>query len=647
MQRKASLMKRIKSLIKATQDTTSRRLRSTPGYFFLIWRWSMWLYALIIIATSPTNPYYTINCILLVVTLIQTLVGTLYAPVFQFLLPTFPRLNLFRSRRKQALAEDEDPDILTPLVGTPNRYWNIAIYTLDVIICGVVTYLGGPFGTAPNFGSSSPFYRYGLSTAFAAALTYRYPGGLAAALGYDLFIVLGAIFPPFGSTYPHPGSIVTDVAGSLVDAPIAALLAAFVATLLASYTQTKHRDQANVRLQKAMRAVGETILRVANDQQQLLHKSAEQIRSGGRFQRVIVALVASSTEDENNEQPKIDTCIVAESDLSANLLPTRDDTPLAEVLRTQNKLLTFEPLATTEKLNYSIARLYLPFFKDGQVQMILGAESRRQKPFELRQEDFLRTVGSQLLIALDNIRLTEQTIQLVASAERGRMAREIHDGIAQLLYMLSLNAETCAAQIQRIAEASDEDRELLAPLAQQLDRQITISKQALWETRNYMFSLRPLMIGTTTLTQMLTNQLREFEAISGLSVRLEVEGTEIRPEGDKRRESKQAQVGAAIFRIVQEALTNAYKHAEASEMKVHLRYTPDGIEVVISDNGRGLEQSNYSYTLSTGGERQRFYSGHGINGMRERASELGGTLDITQMPAGGVQVQAWIPIASR
>jgi signal transduction histidine kinase len=396
-----------------------------------------------------------------------------------------------------------------------------------------------------------------------------------------------------------------------------------------------------------MRGVGETILRVAHDQQQLLHKSAEQIRSGGRFQRVVVVLITHNADDAHAKMPpEIEVCIAAEADPSPDILPSRNDAPLTEVLHTQKKLLTFESLASTERLDYGIARLYLPFFKDGQIQMILGAESRRQKPFELRQEDFLKTVGSQLLTALDNIRLTEQTIQLAAAAERGRMAREIHDGIAQLLYMLSLNAETCAAQIQRMAEASDEDEELLAPLAQQLDRQITIAKQALWETRNYMFSLRPLMIGTTTLTQMLSNQLREFEAISGLPARLEVEGTETLPEDNQHQASKQAQCGAAIFRIVQEALTNAYKHAKASEMTVHLRYATDGIEVVINDNGRGLPSSDYSYTPATGGERQRIYSGHGINGMRERAAELGGTLDVMQVPSGGVQVQAWIPTES-
>ena len=249
------------------------------------------------------------------------------------------------------------------------------------------------------------------------------------------------------------------------------------------------------------------------------------------------------------------------------------------------------------------------------------------------------------MVALENMRLTEQTVELAAAAERGRIAREIHDGVAQLVYMLSLNTETCAALAHRIVEASEEeeDKEVIEPLAERLDKLVTISKQALWETRHYMFTLKPLISGTSTLTQMLTSQLHEFETISGLPVRLEVEGEEEALNGDQRTMRKIAQVGTAIFRITQEALTNAYKHADATELQVHLRYLPRLIEVEICDNGKGLNTSEYRYDLSLDGEQQRIYSGHGMRGMRERAEELGGTLEVRQRATGGVSVQASLP----
>ena len=646
---------------KAFPDTTLRRLRNTPGYFFLIWRWVTWLYALVVILGSgPTykvSPVYHTCLYLLIIAFLQTLVVTLYAPVLQVILPRIGVLNILRSLRQQpqrAPAEGEEPPIPSPLVRTRNAYSDIAIYSMDVVICGLIMYYSGPFGMTPNFGVGSPFYRYGFSTAFAAAFAYRYKGGLAAAIGYDLFVILGAVIPAPGGP-PYHANII-DIAGSLIDAPLAAILAGYVVSLLGNITSSKKQVQMNGRREKALRDIGGIILRHINDKPLLLQKSAEAIRSGGHFQRLVLALVNTPSNEEQDDGTRLKT-----GDTSSSLLeietrinvdipvpepkmPDTDEALLKQLLQSGKKLITFEPLKGASDPREGYARLYMPFFKDGQVQMILGAENLRRTAFDSKQEEFLSTAGTQLLIALDNIRLTEQTVQLAATAERTRIAREIHDGIAQTIYMLSLNAETCATQAQRIVEASEEDAELVTPLADRLDKLVTISKQALWETRNYMFSLKPLMSGAMNLTQMLTNQLREFETISDLPVRLEVKGTEKSVDDDKKGARRQALVGAAIFRIVQEALTNAYKHADPTQLWVNLTYKPDGIDVEVCDNGRGLQAAYYSYDLSMNGERQRIYSGHGLRGMRDRAEELGGTFELVEMPEGGVKIHAWIPV---
>jgi signal transduction histidine kinase len=648
-------------MFKVILDTFLRRLRNTPGYFFLIWRWSMWLYALTVIVGSnqyyKNSPVYTTCLYLLIVTLFQSLIVTFYAPIFQFFLPRINKkhiLRYFHYKIRRARAEDEEPDITPPLPRTRNTYWDIAIYGLDVLICGLVMYYSGPFGIAPNFGVGSPFYRYGMSTAFAAAFAYRYKGGVAAAIGYDLFVILGALLPAptAGSTY-HPN--IVDFLGSLVDTPLAAILAAYLASLLAQYTKSKRLVQENVRQQKALRTIGEIILRQSGDKQRLLQKSAEAIRTGGHFQRLVLALVTTPPNEDADKKIyaekytataplEIDTCIDIDISMSEPKLPARNEADLTKVMQSSAKWQAFEPLTATPDAQEKYARLYLPFFKDGQISLVLGVESLRRTPFDTKQEEFLSTAGNQLLIALDNIHLTEQTVQLAATAERTRIAREIHDGIAQIVYMLSLNAETCATQAHRIVEASEEDAELVTPLAERLDKLVTVSKQALWETRNYMFSLKPLMSGSTTLTQMLTNQLHEFETISDLPVHLAVKGAEQNSNGDKKAAYRQAQVGAAIFRIVQEALTNAYKHANATQLWVNLTYTPNDIEVDVYDNGCGLQAAHYSYDLSTNGDLQRIYSGHGLHGMRDRAEELGGTFALTEVSEGGVKVQAQIPI---
>ena len=158
-----------------------------------------------------------------------------------------------------------------------------------------------------------------------------------------------------------------------------------------------------------------------------------------------------------------------------------------------------------------------------------------------------------------------------------------------------------------------------------------------------MFILKPLIHGTTTLTQMLTNQLHEFEVISGMPVQLVVDGIEERLNGDSKRTRKIAQVGTAIFRITQEARTNAYKHAEATHIQVSLNHRPHSVEVEIRDNGKGLDISSHSNGHRTDEEHTLIHSGYGIPGMRERAEELGGTFEVTQPPNGGVSVRVCIP----
>ncbi len=688
-------MSQSKKTFKAIPGTTLRRLRNTPSYFFLIWRWTMWFFALIwIVSNRYTGSPMQLAVFLLTVTFIQSLVVTLYAPVFQIFLPWLPGKNTFLSsrqrtasfqrnrrltkwsfRRLQPLAEDEDTDILTPLASTVNPYWNVALYAVDVIICGLVTYFGGGFGGNQPFGNASPFYRYGFSAAFAAAFAYRYPGALAASFGYEFFILLGLLLPPPGAVQHYiPNAI--DIESSFIDAPLSAILAAYLATLLSSYTKTKRELQDNARRQQALVRVGETLMRGASNREQLLQQSVAQIRQGGHFQRLVIGLISNTTDDEDSKNAIPEMSTHVESDVSDRDL-NKSTSLLQEVMIQGQKLNTFELLKDTND-GYGIARLYLPLFKDGKVQIALGAESKRQTPFGEKQEKFLTICGTQLLVALENIHLTEQTIQLAATAERGRIAREIHDGVAQLIYMLSISSETCAEHAHRLVAASEdeEDAEMLTPLAERLDKLVTISKQALWETRNYMFNLKPLMSGTMTLTEMLTNQLHEFEAISGLKTHLEVQDNpETAVEGQQkmlRRESssmslfrlktrlqaqdntkastedrhkmrKHGQTGAAVFRIMQEALTNAYKHAHATQITVRLSYLPQAIEIEIRDNGQGLPYAKQGYGLPAEGEHQRIYSGHGLQGMRERAKELGGTVEIISPARAGVIVRVTIP----
>ncbi|HLI70821.1 MAG TPA: GAF domain-containing sensor histidine kinase [Ktedonobacteraceae bacterium] len=640
------------SFWRAGAQSPLRQWRSTPTYFFLVWRWGTWIYALIWFFTlsNPLPNILPTLRICLVITFIQALIVTLYAPVSRILLTHFPsrrtraarhkeqnpirNLRRARWRNRQVAAIDEEARIIGPLVNTRNIYWNISIYILDVIICGLITYFSA-VNSYPPFGDGSPFYRYGLSAVLVAGFTYSYGGGLLAALGYSLFIIFGAFFHPpgqinFYSVLQNP----QDLVGSLIDAPLIALLAAYLANQLNKAILSKRQVQENARREQALRGVSEMMVMGISDQVQLLRQSVRAIRQGGHFEKLVIALV----RHDKGQEPRPDFDTYVEADVSDENHPDVSQELVSLVAKTGRQHMSFDSLSPTlDDSGYGIARLYQPFFKDNQVYLVIGAERTRLTPFDQRHEKFLATVGPQLIVALENIRLTAETAALATMAERGRIAREIHDGIAQLLYMLSLNSETCLELLERMPAAADNGNSTLAPLKHYLEKQVTISKQALWETRHYMFTLQPLISGDTTLTQMLTTQLHEFETISGLPARLEVEGQEETLNDDARRNQRRVQMGTAIFRITQEALTNVYKHAQASALEVRLCHQPDCVTIEVRDNGKGMPP------VSDGTDTDRLYSGRGLLGMRERAEELGGSFEIRPNPAGGTRVIVSIP----
>jgi signal transduction histidine kinase len=644
-------MNHMRRIFSGLPQSTLRQWRSTPTYIFLIWRWGTWLFALLWYLNLPkaTMPYVTpIMPICLALTFVYSLITTFYAPVSRVLFIQFsgrPRRmrQAHRSGRRnnrQLLDAREEARIISPLIDTHNHAWNIAIYCFDVLFCGLIMYFSAANESAP-FGEASPFYRFGLSAILVAGFTYGYRGGLLAALGYSLFAILGAfLYPPGQNTsvffYDRADHLGVDLLGSLIDAPIVAMLAAYLASQLNKAILSKRQVQEHDRRERALRGVSEILVMGSRNQVELLRRSVKAIRQGGRFEKLVIALV----RNEKGKEPRPDFDTYVETDVAAESLPDVSEELVSLVAKTERKHASFDALSETLDASiYGIARLYLPFFKDGKVYLVIGAERLRTTPFSERQEEFLQTVGPQLIVALENIRLTAETATLATLAERGRIAREIHDGIAQLLYMLSLNSETGLALVERVTSGlHGNENDALTTLKESLEKQVAISKQALWETRHYMFTLQPLINGNTTLAQMLTTQLHEFEAISGLKTHLKIEGQAEAFGGDARRNQRRLQVGTALFRITQEALTNAYKHAQASQVEVSLHYEPEHISVGISDNGRGMPG------VGTTSDGEKIYSGRGLRGMRERAAELGGTLEIRPGAAGGTCVAARIPI---
>ena len=205
----------------------------------------------------------------------------------------------------------------------------------------------------------------------------------------------------------------------------------------------------------------------------------------------------------------------------------------------------------------------------------------------------------------ENLKLQRKAreAELAAQAERDRVAREIHDGIAQSIYALSLNLETCA-------ELAKEDE---GPLWQQLQKLVPVAKNTLLETRHYIQDLGPLLSGAGDLQVMAENQVREFGAVSGTSVHLTVQG-----------QPSEVSVAAAmgVYRILQEGLANVLKHAQADEVNVALGFEAGSVRLSVEDDGVGIDMDGSN-------------PGHGLGNMRQRAEELGGSFNISGSPKRG------------
>lgn len=224
------------------------------------------------------------------------------------------------------------------------------------------------------------------------------------------------------------------------------------------------------------------------------------------------------------------------------------------------------------------------------------ARSRR-----LRVEEIQRLNGE-----LERTR--EQAAELAAEAERSRIARELHDTLAHGLTLMTLQATAGEALAGTDAAAA---RRALAAI-EDCGRAALAELDGIYEQAD--------VLAPPTLDELI-----DSVRAAGLRARLEVVGADRHvPDG----------VVMAAHRIVQEAVTNAVRHAAASELTIRLSRGPDVMEVQVVDNGAG----GVAPAAPAGG-------GRGLIGMRERASMYGGSLEAGPRPSGGFSVRARLPLA--
>jgi two-component system NarL family sensor kinase len=249
------------------------------------------------------------------------------------------------------------------------------------------------------------------------------------------------------------------------------------------------------------------------------------------------------------------------------------------------------------------------------VMNLAGPEWRKLSPDDLR---LLRTIGDMLGVAIDRARLYARSTEAGAVEERNRLAREIHDTLAQGLAATALHLEAADA----LLEAGADPRRARAAVVEAL----RLTRANLEEARRSVLDLRAASLEGRTLAEALAALAAEASSAgNGPRVRLEAEG------GARKLP---ARLEAGLYRIAQEALGNALRHAGAREITVRLVTAPERVALTVEDDGRGFEPGGDS-----GGGR-RF----GLVGLAERARLLGGVLSVSSAPEAGTRVEAVVPL---
>lgn len=231
---------------------------------------------------------------------------------------------------------------------------------------------------------------------------------------------------------------------------------------------------------------------------------------------------------------------------------------------------------------------------------------------------FLVSMADHAGTALHAAELIERASRRAGEEERARLARELHDSVAQALYGITLGAKTARASLERDPSEAGQARTQAS-----LDYTIRLAEGGVSEMKALLFSLRPDALEEGGLVAALTQHAHALEARHGLTVHADL--------GSEPCLTPDAQ--AAAYRVAQEALHNVVKHARAAQVWLTLRENGGAVTLTVRDDGRGFDpQAQGRGTL-------------GQRSMRERAAGAGGTLTVDSAAGTGTTVTLTLPAA--
>jgi signal transduction histidine kinase len=234
-----------------------------------------------------------------------------------------------------------------------------------------------------------------------------------------------------------------------------------------------------------------------------------------------------------------------------------------------------------------------------------------------REDDLLvhQSLGDQIAIAIENARLYDRSRELAILEERTRLARELHDSVTQSLFSVHCQAGAVATYLARDPARAEKE----------LDELRSTAHEALQGMRALIFDLRPVSLKEAGLAVALRDHVEQLRRTGGPELVFR-ESCEC---------SLPLRVEENLFRIAQEALRNAVRHARAEQIEVSLHTDGECVELNVVDDGRGFDPQ----TLAAD-DRRCF----GLIGLRERVKLLDGSLDIASRPGQGTKLRVRLPI---
>ncbi|MCW3490596.1 sensor histidine kinase [Dethiobacter alkaliphilus] len=227
-------------------------------------------------------------------------------------------------------------------------------------------------------------------------------------------------------------------------------------------------------------------------------------------------------------------------------------------------------------------------------------------------ETMERHVSSLQRLADDNEALAGKVHSAAIIEERQRLARDLHDAVSQQLFALTMLSEAADATMQSGAMPEPGQIRDIAELAAQVQQ----------EMRALLLHLRPVQLSEETLPEALQSLVQELEQKSGLKFKLALDPLPSVPRGVENH----------LFRIVQEALANILRHAQASEVSIQVFAREGELFLQIGDNGRGFDP------------QQEKKASYGLKTMRERCAEVGGQLSVTSREGSGTRIDVRVPL---